>query len=178
MHEHDMQAMDTWDWIWMTPTLLAWVVPGVLAVFLLGVFVRGDALAGSDRWRRMGRFLCHASGMTVAMMLGMVILATTFTWYEQTEIAALAMAFGMTLPMLALMRYYRGHSWKHSSEMAAAMGLPALALLPLFWSGLIGGHLVVPLQMLLMLPAMIGAMLYRVDQYTDHACPVRPMSAR
>src|SRR5215207_2309920 len=162
MHEHDMQAMGIWDWAWMTPTALSWIVPGVLGVFLVGVFVRGEALSVTDRWRRMGRFLCHSFGMTASMMLGMVVLATTFTWYEQTELAALAMAFGMTVPMVTLMRY-RGHSRKRCCEMAAAMFVPALALLALFWLGLMAAHLVVPLQMLLMLPAMMTVMLYRAD---------------
>jgi MFS family permease len=109
MHEHDMQSMDTWDWVWMTPTLLLWIVPAALAVYFVGVFVRPDALSGRDRWRRRARFLCRASGMTVAMMLGMAVVATIFTWYEQTELAAFAMAFGMALPMVALMGY-RGHA--------------------------------------------------------------------
>jgi hypothetical protein len=42
-------------------------------------------------------------------MLGMAVVATIFTWYEQTELAAFAMAFGMALPMVALMGY-RGHA--------------------------------------------------------------------
>jgi hypothetical protein len=49
--------------------------------------------------------------------------------------------------------------------MAAAMFLPALPLLVLLWLGLISAHLVLPLQMVLMLPSMIVAMLYRVDEY-------------
>lgn len=176
MHEHDMQAMGTSDWVWMTPTLLAWIVPVPVAVFLVGVFVRGEVLSPISPWRRMGRFLCHAFGMTGSMMLGMVVLATTFTWYEQTELAAFTMAFGMTVPMVALMRY-RGHSWKRCCEMATAMFAPALALVVLFWLALLASHLVVPLQMLLMLPAMMAVMLYRADQYTEHACTVRPVRA-
>ena len=176
MPEHAMQAMGTGDWIWMTPTLLSWIVPGLLGAFLVGVFVRGEGLSATDRWRRMGRFLCHSFGMTVSMMLGMVVLATTFTWYEQTELAALAMASGMTVPMVTLMRY-RGHSWKRCDEMAAAMSVPALAVLAFFWLGLMAAHLVVPSQMLLMLPAMMTVMLYRADQYTEHACTVRPVRA-
>jgi hypothetical protein len=172
MYEHDMQAMDTSDWVWMTPTVLSWIIPTVIAV-VVGVLVRGEALAVTSRWRRMGRFLCHASGMTVAMMLGMVVLATTFTWYEQTELAVFAMALGMSAPMLALMRYH-GESWKRCSEMAAAMLSPAVALLALFWLGVLAGHLVVPAQMLLMLPAMTVVMLYRADQYAGQECTMRP----
>lgn len=176
MHEHDMQAMDTWDWVWMTPTVLSWIVPVLVGVLVVGVLVRGEALVAVSRWRRMGRFLCHASGMTVVMMLGMVVLATTFTWYEQTELAAFAMAFGMTAPMVALMRYH-GESWKRCCEMAAAMFIPAAALMAFFWLSLLAAHLVVPAQMVLMLPAMIGVMLYRADEYAEHECTVRPVRA-
>lgn len=60
MHEHDMQAMNTSDWLWMTPTLLAWIVPAVLAVYLVGTYVGGDVLSASDRWRHRARFVCRA----------------------------------------------------------------------------------------------------------------------
>ena len=173
MHEHDMQSMDTSEWLWMTPTLLSWIVPAVLAVYLVGTFVGGDGVSGSERWRHRARFLCRASGMTIVMMLGMVGLATTFTWYEQTELSAVAMASGMTLPMLAVMGY-RGHAWQRSCEMAAAVFLPALVLLVFFWLGLVAAHLVTPLQMLVMAPAMLGVMLYRAEHYTQEECAVAP----
>jgi hypothetical protein len=117
--------------------------------------------------------------MTLAMLVGMVVLGMAFrqlhvalfgtgfdeAWHEHTELAAFAMAFNMTLPMVLLMRY-RGHRWERGGEMAAAMFLPALPLLVLLWLGLISAHLVLPLQMVLMLPSMIVAMLYRVDEYS------------
>jgi hypothetical protein len=53
--------------------------------------------------------------------------------------------------------------------MATAMFLPALALLVLFWLGVFSAYIVLPLQMVLMLPSMILVMLYRVDEYTGHA---------
>jgi hypothetical protein len=176
MHEHEMQAMDAGDWIWMTPTMLTWIVPVALAVYVVGIFVRGGPLSGSDRWRRRARFLCHALEMAVAMMLGMTVLAMTFAWHEHTELAALAMAFSMTLPMLGLMRY-RGHRWERGREMAAAMFLPASLLLVVLWLGLVSAQMVVSLQMLLMLPSMILLMLYRADAYAIHACTVRPRRA-
>jgi hypothetical protein len=46
------------------------------------------------------------------------------------------LAFNMTLPMVLRMRH-RGHSWERGGEMAAAMVVPALALLVLFWLGVI-----------------------------------------
>ncbi len=49
------------------------------------------------------------------------------------------------------------------------MFLPAVPLLVLLWLGLISAHLVLPLQMGLMLPSMILAMLYRANEYAGHA---------
>lgn len=147
-----------------------------------GVVIQSAALSGSDRWRRRRRFLRHAGEMTIAMLVGMVVLGMAFrqlhvalfgtgfddAWHEHTELAAFAMAFNMTLPMVWLMRY-RGHSWERGGEMAAAMFLPAFPLLALLWLGLISAHWVLPLQMVLMLPSMILAMLYRADEYAGHA---------
>ena len=144
-----------------------------------GVVIQSAALSGSDRWRRRRRFLRHAVEMTIAMLVGMVVLGMAFrqlhvvlfgtgfddAWHEHTELAAFAMAFNMTLPMVLLMRYRR-HSWERGGEMAAAMFLPAVPLLVLLWLGLVSAHWVLPLQMVLMLPSMIVAMLYRVDEYS------------
>lgn len=142
--------------------------------------VRGEAVSGSDGWRGR-RFVRHALEMTLAMMLGMCILGMAFrqihvalfgtgfddAWRQHTELAAFAMAFNMTLPMVAWMRH-RGHSWERCGEMAAAMFVPALPLLALLWLGRISPGLVLPLQMALMLPSMILAMLYRVEEYAGH----------
>jgi hypothetical protein len=49
------------------------------------------------------------------------------------------------------------------------MFLPAFALLVLLWLGLLSGDIVLPLQMVLMLPSVILVMLYRVDEYAGHA---------
>jgi hypothetical protein len=75
-----------------------------------------------------------------------------------------AMTFNMTLPMVALMRY-RGHGWERCAEMAAAMFVLAFALLVPFWLGLLSAGAVLPLEMALMLPAMIAAMALRFDEY-------------
>ena len=75
------------------------------------------------------------------------------------------MAFNMTLPMVLWMRH-RGHGWERGGEMAAAMFVPALALLALYGLGAISKGLVLPGQMVLMLPAMLLVMLHRVDEYS------------
>jgi hypothetical protein len=148
----------------------------------VGSVIRGEALLGTDRSPRTRTFLRHLLEMTVAMVLGMVVLGVAFrqlhialfgtgfddAWHEHTELAVFAMAFNMTLPMVAWM-HHRGHSWQRGGEMATAMFLPAFALLVLLWLGALSAHMVLPLQMVLMLPSMILVMLYRVDEYAGHA---------
>jgi flagellar biosynthetic protein FliP len=80
-------------------------------------------------------------------------------------LAAFAMAFNMTVPMVLWMRY-RGHSWERGVEMAAAMNVPVLPLLVLYWFGAIPSEGVLGLQMMLMLPAMLGVMLFRKEEYS------------
>jgi hypothetical protein len=75
------------------------------------------------------------------------------------------MAFNMTVPMVLWMRY-RGHSWERGGEMAVAMNLPVLPLLVLNAFDVISEGGVLCWQMTLMLPAMLGVMLYRKDEYT------------
>jgi hypothetical protein len=143
--------------------------------------VRGPPVAEIGRGRARRTFLRHVLEMIVAMLLGMMILGAAFrelhvalfgggfdeAWDRHTELAAFAMAFNMTLPMVLWMRH-RGHSWRRGGEMAAAMCLPAVPLLVLMWLGVISAGAVLPLQMVLMLPSMILAMLYRVEEYTRH----------
>jgi hypothetical protein len=134
-----------------------------------------------DGWgaTRARHFARHVVEMTIAMMLGMCILGMAFrgihiavfgtgfdeAWHEHTELAVFAMTFNMTLPMVLWMRH-RGHSWERGAEMAAAMFLLAFTMLALFWLGVITADVVLPLEMALMIPTMVAAMLYRVDEYT------------
>jgi hypothetical protein len=64
--------------------------------------------------------------------------------------------------------HHRGHSWERGGEMAAAMVGLAFALLVPFWLGIISARVVLPLEMALMIPAMIAVMLYRLDEYSGH----------
>jgi O-antigen/teichoic acid export membrane protein len=125
------------------------------------------------------RFLRHFFEMLVVMMLGMCVLGAVFrevhvlvfgsgfaaAWRDHVALAAFAMAFNMTVPMVLWMRH-RGHSWERGGEMAAAMNLPLLPLLVLYWGGAMPAAAVLGLQMMLMIPAMLGAMLYRRDEYS------------
>jgi hypothetical protein len=157
----------------------------------IGAAVHPPAVAESDRRLQLKRFSRHVIEMTGAMMLGMCILGMAFralhlvvfgtgfdaAWHEHTELAVFAMTFNMTLPMVVLMRY-RGHEWERCGEMAAAMFVLAFALLPLFWLGVLSANAVLPLEMALMLPAMIAVMALRFDEYArPHAPGAQPIRA-
>jgi hypothetical protein len=153
----------------------------------------GSVIHIGARSRTPGRsatsFMRHLLEMTAAMLLGMCVLGMAFrglhlavfgsgfdeAWHDHTELAVFAMTFNMTLPMVLWMRH-RGHSRERGGEMAAAMFVLALALLALFWLGIISAHVVLPLEMALMIPAMIAVMLYRVDEYAGH--PHTPAGSR
>jgi hypothetical protein len=134
---------------------------------------------GGSRGKRTRRFLRHYFEMVVVMMLGMGVLGAAFgafhelafgsgfasAWRDHVVLAAFAMAFNMTVPMVLWMRY-RGHSWERGGEMAAAMNLPVLPLLVLYGFDVIPARGVLGGQMMLMIPAMLGAMLYRKEEYS------------
>ena len=125
------------------------------------------------------RFALHFFEMVLVMMLGMFVLGFGFrelhilvfgngfaaAWEDHVLLAAFAMAFNMTVPMVLWMRY-RGHTWERGGEMALAMNLPLLAALVLYAFGAIPAQGVLAIQMMLMIPAMLGAMLYRRDEYS------------
>jgi hypothetical protein len=78
--------------------------------------------------------------------------------------ALLAMAAGMTIPMVAWM-LFRGMGARNSAEMAAAMVLPVLPFLCLVWfdvtkSAQCGAYCA------LTIAAMLGLMFYRRSQYS------------
>jgi flagellar biosynthetic protein FliP len=130
--------------------------------------------------------LRHLLEMTVAMMLGMAVLGMAFreihlalfgsgfdsAWHRHTELAVFAMTFNMTLPMVLWMRH-RGHSWERGGEMAGAMFVLAFVLLGLFWVDAISAHVVLPLEMALMIPAMAAVMALRFEEYAVHAHPAK-----
>ena len=133
-----------------------------------------DQVQGTKR-----RFALHFFEMLGVMTLGMLVLGVAFrqlhilivgsafaaAWNDHVLLAAFAMAFNMTVPMVLWMRY-RGHRWERGGEMAVAMNLPLLPTLVLYWLGAIPSEGVLGLQMMLMIPAMLGAMLYRKEEYS------------
>jgi hypothetical protein len=127
--------------------------------------------------RRLPPFWRHYLEMVGAMVVGMIATGVIFvsvvglkSWDEVTfqypTQALLAMAIGMTIPMVAWMRL-RGMGWRSSSEMAAAMVLPVIPFLCFVWFGVTesaqcGAYCVV------MLVAMYALMRYRRAEYVHH----------
>ena len=132
----------------------------------------------------VGHFLRHLGEMILAMLVGMVagaavlvlifstVLAATIRGMPQVEVLnqfavliCLVMAVGMTVPMLAWMRF-RGMEWRPIAEMAAAMLVPLVPIFGLLGLQLIPGARACGLYCVVMIPAMIVPMLFRLDLYT------------
>jgi cytochrome bd-type quinol oxidase subunit 2 len=127
------------------------------------------------RTRRLSPFWRHFLEMLAAMAVGMVATGATFlsivglkTWEEVTiqypTQALLAMAAGMSIPMVAWM-LLRGMGRKNAYEMAAAMVLPVLPFLCLVWfdvtkSAQCGGYCAATIV------AMLALMRYRRSTYS------------
>jgi len=120
------------------------------------------------------QFVRHYLEMIVAMVVGMVALGPLWTLaldaagtpalLDRPELNALVMATNMTVAMSAWM-HYRGHGWRATAEMAAAMYVPFLVLFPPLWLGVIDSGTMVVAGHVLMLAAMAGVMLLRPHEY-------------
>jgi cytochrome bd-type quinol oxidase subunit 2 len=131
--------------------------------------------AEKERNRHVSPFWRHFLEMFAAMVVGMIATGAIFiavvglkTWDEvatqyPTQ-SLLAIAAGMTLPMVAWM-LYRGMGWKNAVEMAAVMILPVLPFLCLVWFGITqtaqcGAYCAVTVL------AMLALMGYRRREYS------------
>ena len=125
-------------------------------------------------------FARHYLEMVVAMFVGMAVLwlpaslALSAAGMSSSELRngapallLFVMAVTMTVPMVAWMRY-RGHGWRASAEMAAAMFVPAFGAIALLWVGLVDdlGVLLV-VEHVAMLLSMLVAMLLRPHEYSS-----------
>jgi flagellar biosynthetic protein FliP len=124
----------------------------------------------------------HLFEMCAAMCIGVAVLDVPFLAVARAtgvddpirdlpDVAALVVAFNMSLPMVLWMRH-RGHDWTCIWEMTGAMFLEAGVLIAAHWAGVVSGSTVVAWQHALMVPVMIAVMLFRLDLYTgraDHA---------
>jgi hypothetical protein len=122
-----------------------------------------------------GHFACHYLEMVVAMVAGMVVLggllsgavAVTgldYSLASRPELAAIEMAFAMSVGMIVWMRYRR-HSWASTLEMVGAMFAPIIALTPLTWLDIIPSESLMMLTHVAMLPLMLVVMIRRRQEY-------------
>jgi hypothetical protein len=130
---------------------------------------------GSRRGRHISLFWRHFLEMLGAMAVGMVLTGAFFlsvvglkTWDEVTTQyptqALLAMAAGMTIPMVGWM-LFRGMGPRNSLEMGGAMVLPVIPFLLLVWTGVTtsaqcGAYCIVTVI------AMLALMRYRRSEYS------------
>jgi hypothetical protein len=124
---------------------------------------------------RLTPFWRHFVEMIAAMVIGMIASGAIFlsfvglkTWDEVTiqypTQALLAMAAGMSIPMVAWM-LFRGMGWKNSYEMAAAMVLPVIPFLCLVWFNITKSAQCGPYCALTVV-AMLVLMRYRRSDYS------------
>src|ERR687893_3292311 len=127
----------------------------------------------------MLHFAKHYVEMVIAMFVGMFALGGLLTvalagvgidvgdWREDSPaLLLLGMAFTMTVPMVAWMRY-RGHGWAPCWEMSGAMFVPTFVALALLWTSVeMSTHGLMMIQHIAMFPAMLGVMLLRRDEYS------------
>jgi hypothetical protein len=126
-------------------------------------------------------FIRHYIEMVIVMFAGMIVLgipgeaglraiatSTSELRADAPALVFLCMAFTMTVPMVAWMRY-RGHTWRPCLEMAASMIIPTLVAIGLLWAGVMGFDTLMGLEHIAMLLGMLVAMLLRPDEYTSHA---------
>ena len=119
-------------------------------------------------------FARHFGEMLLAMFVGMVVLGGVAQLlfaaggsnlsHQSGALRVLIMGFNMTLPMVLWMSY-RGHPRTQNVEMASSMVLPSLLAAALAVAGLLGATGALAVQHAVMIPAMLGVMLWRYEHY-------------
>jgi hypothetical protein len=119
-------------------------------------------------------FVRHYAEMVVVMFAGMVVLGGLGGLVFAAAGGSLdvlsgglkvaLMGVSMTVPMVAWMAY-RGHTSAQNVEMAGSMIIPTILGAVLTWSGTIDTATGLAIQHVIMLPAMLGVMLWRYDEY-------------
>jgi hypothetical protein len=72
----------------------------------------------------------------------------------------------IVLPPRCRSHPYRGHPAQHTVEMAASVVVPTAAVVALHWLAIIPSGGVIVAQHVVMIPAMVGVMLWRYDHYS------------
>ena len=121
-------------------------------------------------------FVGHFVEMLVAMLAGMAVLggltagalAVAGSGVEDVpiDIRVALMGLDMTAGMVAWMAYRR-HPWPRTAEMATAMIVPTFGAIALHQLGAIPADSALAVQHVAMIPAMLGAMLWRREHYSE-----------
>ena len=122
--------------------------------------------------RSIKQFVRHYLEMVAAMVIGMIVLGgaseVLLDLPDETAVTLVEMAIAMTVPMVAWMRF-RGHSWRLSYEMAAAMLIPAAGALVVLGAGIVEDEMaLLVFEHVAMFVGMLLAMLLRFDEYAGH----------
>ena len=123
-------------------------------------------------------FAFHYAEMALVMLVGMALLAIPGRWAsgallpdvngDDPALMLARMSLIMTAPMVPWM-LWRGHGWRASIEMAAAMIAPAIAAVALLEAGLVEGVAVLmAVEHVAMFAAMFLAMVARPEEYRDN----------
>ena len=114
-------------------------------------------------------------GMGVLSGLGALVLTAAGTSYaaQPGPARVLWMGVAMTAPMVLWMAL-RGHAAARTGEMAAAMMLPTVVAAGMVWAGVVGVMTGLLIQHVVMVPAMIGVMVWRYREYSGHHRIERP----
>jgi hypothetical protein len=128
----------------------------------------------SSRRASKRAFVRHFVEMVLAMFLGMAVLgglahlafAGSGGMTDQPgSVQVLLMGLSMTLPMVIWMSF-RGHSRARNAEMAASMIVPSVAAAALAAAGALDASAALGVQHAVMIPAMLGVMLWRYEHYS------------
>jgi hypothetical protein len=142
-----------------------------------GLSTTQDLTGGAPGRARSGRkvFALHVAEMLAAMGLGMLVLggavagglalAGTSLSAAPASVHAAVMGVSMTVPMVWWM-HYRGHPARHNLEMAGSMIVPTAIVIVFYWLGAIASDSVMAIQHVVMIPAMVGVMLWRYEHYS------------
>jgi hypothetical protein len=119
-------------------------------------------------------FARHFGEMLIAMFLGMGVLgglaALGFALAGGSSsdlpggVRVMLMGVYMTVPMVLWMRH-RGHAAARNAEMAMSMMVPTIAAAALAFAGALGTGAALAVQHAVMVPAMLGVMLWRYAEY-------------
>jgi hypothetical protein len=141
-----------------------------------GAFSKPVHQGPPSRLSQIGHFIWHFVQMCLACCIGGVTLSVLFfggaalIGYPDLiqrfpELSTLVIAFNVSLPMAAWMRF-RGMEWRPTLEMASTTMVVGVLLIGLAWLGIVPRSSLLEWLTGLACPVMLIPMLLRLDLYT------------